>query len=62
MICQATEEAPFPGEIEVNESYFGDARKGRQGCGATSKVPVFGLFKRGGRVYAKVILIRKAKR
>ena len=43
------------GEIEVDESYFGGKRKGKRGRGAAGKVPVFGLLKRGGRVYTKII-------
>ena len=43
------------GEIEVDEFYFGGCRKGKRGRGATGKVPVFGLLKRGGRVYTKTI-------
>jgi transposase len=45
----------FDGEIEVDESYFGGRRKGMRGRGAAGKVPVFGLLKRGGRVYTKII-------
>ena len=45
----------FDGEIEVDESYFGGTRKGKRGRGAAGKVPVFGLLKRGGRVYTKII-------
>ena len=45
----------FDGEIEVDESYFGGIRKGKRGRGAAGKVPVFGLLKRGGRVYTKII-------
>ena len=45
----------FDGEIEVDESYFGGTRKGRRGRGAAGKVPVFGLLKRGGKVYTKII-------
>jgi transposase len=45
----------FTGEIEVDESYFGGARKGNRGRGAGGKTPVFGLLKRGGKVYTKVI-------
>ncbi len=45
----------FGGEIEVDESYFGGRRKGRRGRGAAGKIPVFGLLKRGGRVYTKII-------
>ena len=49
------EETPFSGEIEVDESYFGGIRKGKRGRGAAGKVPVFGILKRGGKVYTKVI-------
>jgi len=45
----------FDGEIEVDESYFGGTRKGKRGRGAAGKIPVFGLLKRGGRVYTKII-------
>lgn len=45
----------FGGEIEVDESYFGGHRKGNRGRGAGGKVAVFGLLKRGGKVYTKVI-------
>ena len=51
---------PFAGEIEVDESYFGGRRKGKRGRGAAGKVPVFGLLKRGGKVYAVVITDAKA--
>ena len=54
------EAAPFAGEIEVDESYFGGRRKGKRGRGAAGKVPVFGLLKRGGKVYAVVIADAKA--
>ena len=46
---------PFYGEVEVDESYFGGRRKGKRGRGAAEKVPVFGILKRGGKVYAQVI-------
>jgi len=48
------------GEIEVDESYFGGRRKGKRGRGAGGKIPVFGLLKRGGRVYTKIIEDAKA--
>lgn len=48
-------EEMFGGEIELDESYFGGARKGKRGRGAAGKVVVFGLLKRGGKVYTKVI-------
>jgi len=43
--------AHFAGEIEVDESYFGGQRKGNRGRGAAGKIPVFGLLKRGGKVW-----------
>ena len=43
--------AQLCGEIEVDESYFGGKRKGKRGRGAAGKVIVFGLLKRGGKVY-----------
>ena len=35
---------------EVDKSYFGGQRKGKRGRGAASKVAVFGLLKRNGKV------------
>lgn len=62
IIYEATkDETPFSGEIEVDESYFGGTRKGKRGRGAAGKVPVFGLLKRGGKVYAQVIPDAKSK-
>ena len=46
----------FGGEIEVDASYFGGTRKGKRGRGAAGKIPVFGLLKRGWKVYTKIIL------
>src|SRR5882724_10590202 len=61
VIYQASEDSsPLSGEIEVDESYFGGRRKGKRGRGAAGKVPVFGLLKRGGKVYAVVIADAKA--
>ena len=45
----------FCGKIELDESYFGGARKGNRGRGAAGKVAVFGILKRGGHVYTAVI-------
>jgi transposase len=45
----------FCGKIELDESYFGGVRKGKRGRGAAGKVPVFGILKRGGRVYTQII-------
>ena len=50
----------FSGEIEVDESYFGGRRKGKRGRAAGGKVPVFGLLKRGGKVYTKIITDARA--
>ena len=55
MELEVESEAMFGGEIEVDESYFGGRRKGRRGRGAGGKIPVFGLLKRGGKVYTKII-------
>lgn len=52
---EAESEAMFGGEIEVDESYFGGKRKGKRGRDAAGKIPVFGLIKRGGKVYTRVI-------
>ncbi len=49
-------QSPLKGEIEVDESYFGGKRiKGKRGRGASKKTPVFGIFKRGGKVYTEVV-------
>ena len=45
----------FEGEVEIDESYFGGRRKGKRGRGAAGKTPVFGLLKRGGKVYTQMI-------
>lgn len=49
------ENTPFSGEVELDESYFGGKRKGQRGRGAAGKVPVFGILKRGDKVYTRVI-------
>ena len=49
----------FCGKIELDESYFGGTRKGKRGRGAAGKVAVFGILKRGGKVYTQVILDAK---
>jgi transposase len=51
----------FAGEIEVDESYFGGVRKGKRGRGAGGKVAVFGLLKRNGKVYTKIIANAKSE-
>ena len=52
---EAESAAMFGGEIAVDESYFGGRRTGKRGRGAAGKIPVFGLLKRGGKVYTKII-------
>ncbi len=51
---QLDQAAPFAGPVELDESYFGGHRKGKRGRGAGGKVAVFGILKRGGRVYTLV--------
>jgi transposase-like protein len=46
----------FDGEIELDESYFGARRvRGKRGRGAAGKTPVFGILKRGGKVFLTVV-------
>lgn len=47
--------SPSGGEVECDESYFGGRRKGPRGRGAAGKVPVFGLLKRDGKVYTRIV-------
>ena len=49
--------SPFAkGEIELDESYFGAKRvRGVRGRGAGGKTPVFGMLKRGGKVYTQIV-------
>ena len=49
------------GEVEADESYFGGVRKGKRGRGAAGKVAVFGLLKRGGKVFTVVVPNAKAE-
>ena len=44
------------GIFELDESYFGAKRvRGKRGRGASGKTPVFGLLKRNGKVYVKIV-------
>lgn len=53
-ICER--ESPFAGEVEADESYFGARRvRGKRGRGARGKTIVFGLLKRGGKVYTQIV-------
>jgi transposase len=52
----------FSGEIELDESYFGGQRKSKRGRGAAGKTIVFGLLKRGGKVYTLIVPDTKNQR
>ncbi len=55
LIASKTPSYELSGEVEADESYFGGVRKGKRGRGAAGKVAVFGLLKRGGKVYTAII-------
>src|SRR5271168_1019116 len=55
IVAELAEVFPEQGAFEVDESYFGGVRKGKRGRGAAGKVPVFGILKRGGKVYTQII-------
>ena len=47
---------PLVGQIKVDESYFGARRvRGKRGRGAKGKTIVFGLLKRGDKVYIEIV-------
>jgi transposase len=49
-------ESPLAGTLEADESYFGPHRiRGKRGLGAGGKTIVFGLLKRGDRVYTEIV-------
>lgn len=48
--------SPFLGTVEVDESYFGPRRvRGKRGRGAGRKTIVFGILKRNGKVYTRIV-------
>jgi len=49
--AQQNRSEQFGGKIELDESYFCGVRKGKRGRGVAGKVAVFGILKRGGKVY-----------
>lgn len=55
LALECEKEFSFNGEVEIDESYFGGQRKGHRGRGAAGKVPVFGLLKREGKVYTRIV-------
>jgi len=54
-LCET--DSPFTnGEVELDESYFGARRvRGLRGRGAKGKIPVFGMLKRGDKVYTQIV-------
>jgi transposase-like protein len=50
---QCEEISPFNGIVELDESYFGV--RGKLGRWASGKTIVFGLLKRDGNVYTKIV-------
>ena len=56
IIQECQQQAPFNGIIEVDESYFGPHRiRGKRGRGAGGKTIVFGIFKRGDKVFTEIV-------
>ena len=52
--CEA--DSPFDGEVEAGESCFGAGRaRGVRGRGARGEAIAFGLLKRGGKVYTRIV-------
>jgi len=59
-LCEKT--SPFTGTVEIDESYFGPKRvKGKRGRGASNKTKVFGILKRGGKIYTEIVPDCKSK-
>lgn len=56
MAADCEEHDPLRGTVEVDESYFGPRRvRGRRGRGAGRKTIVFGILKRNGWVYTRIV-------
>jgi transposase len=51
----------FPGEIEIDDSYLEDVRNGKKGRETGSKTSVFGILKRGRKVYTAIVDDTKVK-
>jgi transposase len=60
-LMQQNRSEQFCGKIELDESYFGGTRKGKRGRGAAGKVIVFGILKRGEKVFTQVVLDTKSQ-
>ncbi len=53
---QEEQKKKFKGNIEIDESYFGSRHKGdKRGRSTATKIPVIGILKRNGKVYAEII-------
>ena len=57
ILSQSVQEAKAEiGVFELDESYFGARRvRGKRGRGAAGKTPVFGLLKRGEKVFVTIV-------
>ncbi len=54
--AECERQSPLEGVLEADESYFGPQRvRGRCGRGAGGKTIVFGLLKRGDKVYTAIV-------
>jgi len=54
--AECERQSPLEGVLEADESYFGPQRvRGKCGRGAGGKTIVFGLFKRGDKVYTAIV-------
>jgi transposase-like protein len=62
IFAYCSQNTPFNGELEADESYFGAKRvRGKRGRGAGGKTIVFGLLNRDGCVYTEIVPDVKAK-
>jgi transposase len=56
VLASIEEMSCLKGDVEIDESYFGAKRvRGKRGRGAAGKTPVFGLLKRGGKVFVSIV-------
>ena len=54
--AECERQSPLEGQLEADESYFGPQRvRGKRGRGAVGKTIVFGLLKRGDKVYTAIV-------
>ena len=51
----------FGDVVELFESYCGCIHNGKRGRRSAVKIAVFGILKRGGKVYTKVVMYTKAE-